>query len=52
MLSSTLALWVDCLRKTESQSHFLLHDPPEEPFLLGYLKEISITHRSGKRVTA
>lgn len=40
MLSSTLTLWVDCLRKTGSQGHFLLHDPSQEPFLLGYLKEI------------
>lgn len=38
---STLTLWVGCLKKTGSQGHFLLHDPSQEPFLLGYLKEIS-----------
>lgn len=41
VLSSTLTLWVHWLRKNESQGHFLLHGPSQEPFLLGYLEEIN-----------
>ena len=29
------------LIKTESQGHFLLHDPSQEPFLVRYLDEIN-----------
>lgn len=42
ILSPAMTLWMDWLaEKTESQGHFLLHDPSQELFLLRYLEEIS-----------